>query len=144
MCNARAWTQQCWRSCANGSNVVALRFGHHGTKEMLGVAGSKVWLVSNFAQQLPTTCNRVCKRPGRVTSKNVGSCWPTMLRPFAWDLTLMTAIAFLTFSLPSPSWFSAWATKYTRQKYWTYSEIHDFKYDFLSAVSISFPQEWKH
>ena len=22
------------------------------------------------------------------------SCWPTMLRPFAWDLTLMTAIAF--------------------------------------------------
>ena len=79
---------------ANGSNVVALRFGDHGTKEMLGVAGSKVWLVSNFAQQLPTTCNRVCKRPGRVTSKNVGSCWPEMLRPFAWDLTLMTAIAF--------------------------------------------------
>ena len=29
-----------------------------------------------------------------MTSKNVGSCWPTMLRPFAWDLTLMTAIAF--------------------------------------------------
>ena len=94
MRNTRAWPEQCWKNCANGSNVVALRFCDHGTKEMLGVAGSKVWLVSNFAQQLPTTCNRVCKRPGGVTSKNVGSCWPTMLRPFAWDLTLMTAIAF--------------------------------------------------
>ena len=34
--------QQCWKSCANGSNIVALRFGNHGTKEMLGVVGSKV------------------------------------------------------------------------------------------------------
>ena len=33
MCNARAWPQQCWRSCAiNGSNIVALRLGDHGTK----------------------------------------------------------------------------------------------------------------
>ena len=31
--------KQCWKSCANGSNVVALRFGYHGTKEMLGVVG---------------------------------------------------------------------------------------------------------
>ena len=30
--------------------------------------------------------------------------------------------------------------QHTRQKYWTYSELHDFKYNFLSAVSISFPQ----
>ena len=29
----------CWKSCANGSNIVALRFGDHGTKEMLGVVG---------------------------------------------------------------------------------------------------------
>ena len=34
-CNARAWSQQCWKSCANGSNIVALRFGDQGTKEML-------------------------------------------------------------------------------------------------------------
>ena len=40
--NERAWPQQCWKSCANGSNIVALRFGNHGTKEMLGVVGSKV------------------------------------------------------------------------------------------------------
>ena len=26
---------------------------------------------------------RVCKRTQHVTSNNVGSCWPTMLRPFA-------------------------------------------------------------
>ena len=44
--NARAWSQQCWKcnsqGSANGSNVVALRFGDDGTEEMLGVAGSKV------------------------------------------------------------------------------------------------------
>ena len=33
MCNARERPQQCWRSCVNGSNIVALRFGDHGTKE---------------------------------------------------------------------------------------------------------------
>ena len=30
-----------WKSCANGSNIVAPRFGDHGTKKMLGVVGSK-------------------------------------------------------------------------------------------------------
>ena len=29
------------KGCTNGSNIVALRFGDHGTKEMLGVVGSK-------------------------------------------------------------------------------------------------------
>jgi len=33
------------------SNIVALRFGDHGTKEMLGIVGSKVGPVSNFAQE---------------------------------------------------------------------------------------------
>ena len=33
MCNARERPQQCWKSCVNGSNIVALRFGDHGTKE---------------------------------------------------------------------------------------------------------------
>ena len=30
----------------------------------------------NNSQQQATTCNRVCKRTQRVTSNNVGSCWP--------------------------------------------------------------------
>ena len=72
MCHARSWPQQCWKSfsCTNGSNIVALRFNDHGTKEMLGVMGSNVWPVSNFALQRPTTCNRVCKRTQHVTSNN--------------------------------------------------------------------------
>ena len=37
--NERAWPQQCWKSCANRSNIIALLFGDHGTKEMLGVVG---------------------------------------------------------------------------------------------------------
>ena len=37
MCNECAWPQQCWKSCANGSSIVALRFGDHRTIEMLGV-----------------------------------------------------------------------------------------------------------
>ena len=40
MCNASAWLQQCWKSCANGPKIVALRFDDHETKEMLG----DVWL----------------------------------------------------------------------------------------------------
>ena len=51
----------------------------NGTKEMLGVVGSNVWPILNFAQQFPT-CNRVCKRTQQVTSTNLGSCWPTMMR----------------------------------------------------------------
>ena len=38
-------------------------------------------LRSNTQQHL-TTCNRVCKRTQCVTSNDVGSCWPTMLRTF--------------------------------------------------------------
>ena len=30
------------RAVKTGSNIVALRFGDHGTKEMLGVVGSNV------------------------------------------------------------------------------------------------------
>ena len=41
MRNERAWPQQCWKSCVNGSNIVALCFGDHGTKEMLGVVGQQ-------------------------------------------------------------------------------------------------------
>ena len=55
---------------------------------MLGLVASvckqlNVWPVSNFAQQPPTTWNRGRKRTQQVTSNNVGSCWPTTLRPFA-------------------------------------------------------------
>ena len=37
----------------------------------------------NNTQQYPKTCNRVCKGTQHVTFNNVGSCWSTMLRPFA-------------------------------------------------------------
>ena len=42
-----------------GSNIVGLRFGDHTKKEIFRVVSSKVLLVSNFAQQLPTTRNNV-------------------------------------------------------------------------------------
>ena len=47
------------------------------------IVGSKDWPVSRTAQQLPTTCNRVCKRTQHVTSNHVVNCWPTMLRLIA-------------------------------------------------------------
>ena len=86
VCNERAWPQQCWKSCVNGSNIVALCFCDYGTKEMLGVVGWKFWPVSNFGQQHAIACNRVCKRAQHVTSNSVGSCWSTKLRPFACSL----------------------------------------------------------
>ena len=51
MRNERAWPQQCWKSCANGSNIVALRFDDHGTKEMLGVVGQQS-VLRPFARSL--------------------------------------------------------------------------------------------
>ena len=37
----------------------------------------------NNSQQHLSSCNGVCKRTQHVTSTNLGSCWSTMLRPFA-------------------------------------------------------------
>ena len=93
MCNERAQSQQCWKSCANGSNFVAPHVGDQGTKELLRIVGPKVSLVSNFAQQLNSqqhvaTCNRMCKWTQHITSNNFGSFWPTMSRPFARGFTL--------------------------------------------------------
>ena len=50
--------------------------------ELLAEKFNRFQTLRNNAQQHPTTCNRVCKRTQHVTSNNVGSCWPTMLRPF--------------------------------------------------------------
>ena len=86
----------CLKLHANGRNN-----SQHCWPTILGVVASvctqlKVSPVSNFAQQLPTTCNRVCKQTQHVTSNNVRSCWPTLLLPFARgfrkDLTEMIVI----------------------------------------------------
>ena len=66
----------CWKSCANESNIVAPRFGDHRTKEMFEIACSRVWPVSNFAQQLRAIRNKMqkeCKWTQHETSINVGS-----------------------------------------------------------------------
>ena len=75
MRNERARPQQCWKSCANGSNIVALRFGDHGTKEMLGVVGWKVWPVSNFAQQHAITSNNMQQGAQTDATCNIQQCW---------------------------------------------------------------------
>ena len=75
MRNERAWPQQCWKSCANGSNIVVLRFGAHGTKEMLGVVGWNVWPVSNFAQEHATTSNNMQQGVQTDATSNIQQCW---------------------------------------------------------------------
>ena len=67
-CNARAWPQKFWKSCANGSN-------DHGTKEMLEVVGSNVLLRTNSQQHVTGCANR----------RNMQQ--PTILRPFARGFT---------------------------------------------------------
>ena len=60
---------------------------------MLGVVSQQCYVRLHGAKSLTgfklcaTTCNRMCKRTQHVTSNNVGSCWSTMLRPFARSLT---------------------------------------------------------
>ena len=108
MHNKRAWPQQCWKSCANGSNIVALRFGDHGTKEMLGVVGWKVWPVSNFAQQHATTCNRVCRRTQHVTSNNVASVCTGLEKHLGHCFVLTTFYGHPATRMTSHSAFQAW------------------------------------
>ena len=56
--------------------------------ELLAEKFDRFQTLRNNAQQHPTTCNKVCKRTQHVTSNDVGSCWSTMLRPFARSLGL--------------------------------------------------------
>ena len=51
--------------------------------ELLAEKFDRFQTLRNNTQRHPTTRNRVCKRTQHLTSDNVGSCWPTMLRPFA-------------------------------------------------------------
>ena len=51
--------------------------------ELLAEEFDQFQTLRNNTQKHTTTCNRVCKRTQHVTSNNVGSCWRTMLRPFA-------------------------------------------------------------
>ena len=44
-------------------------------------------VVCKRMQQLPLIRSRACKRTQHVTSNDVGSCWPTTLRPFVWGFT---------------------------------------------------------
>ena len=63
MRNEHEWPQQCWKSCVNGSNIVALRFGDHRTKETWELLAEKFdWfqtLRNNMQQGVQTdaTCN---------------------------------------------------------------------------------------
>ena len=56
--------------------------------ELLGEKFDQFQTLCNNSQQHPTTCNRVCKRTQHVTFNSVGSCWSTMMRPFARVLKL--------------------------------------------------------
>ena len=51
--------------------------------EFLAEKFDRFQTLRNNTQQHLTKCNRVYKRTQHVTSNNVGSCWSTMLRPFA-------------------------------------------------------------
>ena len=48
---------------------------------MLGVVSWNVWPVSNFTQQHPTTCNRVCKRTQHAC--NIQQCWELLVNNVA-------------------------------------------------------------
>ena len=69
----KIYSAQCWKSYAQGSNIVALRRSRN--KEMLGVVGSKVWPVSSFAQQLRTAHNNTQQSVQTDTTCNIQKCW---------------------------------------------------------------------
>ena len=66
MCNGRVWPQQRWKKLCKQVQHCCATLGDQGKKEML---------VSNFAQQLPTTRNN--KTTGLANGRNMQH--PTML-----------------------------------------------------------------
>ena len=91
MQSTRLWRSRimCLRTLQTDPTL--LRFGDHGTKKCWELLAQKFDRLQTFA----TTCNRVCKRTQHVTSDNVGSCWPTMLRPFARGFTRLRSCVFV-------------------------------------------------
>ena len=59
MRNERAWHQKCWKSCANGTNIVALRYGkiNLGSYWLKSVTGFKLCATTrDNIQQHATGC----------------------------------------------------------------------------------------
>ena len=66
--------------CSTGLNIVGsccIRF--HVAKSLTGF---RLWATTPYNSK-KNAIGRVCKRTQRVTSNNVGSCWPTVLSAFA-------------------------------------------------------------
>ena len=81
--------QQCWELlCPVGSGVQTdATTPNIGGPTMLGVVVSVMVVVCKQMQQLiKTPSNSVYRRTQHLKSNNAGSCWPTMLRPFAGGL----------------------------------------------------------
>ena len=103
--------QKCWEllNCVRaGSGVqtdaTLLRYGSAITEqkkcwELLAEKCDRFQTLRNNTRQHPTTCNKV-KRTQHVTSNNVGSCWPTVLRPFARGLRHQCLTANMTVGKP--------------------------------------------
>ena len=76
---------------ATSYNIVAFCWGFLANNVASVCMDLKVWPVSNFTQQVPTSADIVvvpCKRTQHVGPNNVTCCWPTVLRPFAWAFTI--------------------------------------------------------
>ena len=82
------------KPCANGCNTVGRQLPTFRLYVAKSLTGFKL---------SATTCNRVYKRTQHVTSNKVGSCWPTMLRPFARGFRGRGRVC-MTRNFPYPFW----------------------------------------
>ena len=93
---------------------------------MLGIVACLLAVVCKRMQQLPTM-HWVCKRTQHVTSNNVGSCWPTMLRPFARGLKDVTSKCCLVSGVCEWMW--------TNLKNWMLFSYHILYNPFFRTIS---------
>ena len=73
----RAWPQKCWKSSANGSKIVGLRFDDHETKDMLRVVGQQCCVHLHGKDMLGIVIQQFCFRlrgswPGNITPTPYG------------------------------------------------------------------------
>ena len=82
MHSERAWPQQCWKSCANGSDIVALRLSDHGKKKCWELLAEKFDRFQT-AQQHATTSKNMQQGVQTDATCNIQQCWELLVNNVA-------------------------------------------------------------
>ena len=139
MCNAPKRSQQCWNSCANGSNIAALRFGDHGTQRNVGSCWLERFTVFKLCARTPGPTTRKNTQQGVQTDAtcNIQQCWEFLADNVVTKLQLfhrtcaMVSLWILATEVKSVS--DSWKIR-KKEDWWRW----------VNAFESTYKASWKH